>query len=87
METNATANTIREILIALTGNSTASFPPDANLYLDLGVASVHALRLLAELEEQFKVAIPDEEFVEATCINSLAALVQKLTVSKDSSSV
>jgi acyl carrier protein len=84
---SATANTIREILIALTGNSTDSFPPDANLYLDLGVASAHALRLLAEIEERFTIAIPDEEFVEASSINDLAALVNKLKTAQDSASV
>lgn len=34
----------------------------------LGVASVYALQLLAELEQAFGVSIPDEDFVEATSI-------------------
>lgn len=57
----------------------ADMPAEANLYLDLGVASVHALQLLTELEEQFGVAIPDDRFVEAISINDLTALMTGLT--------
>ena len=47
----------------------------ADLYLDLGVASIHALQLLVELEERYAVCIPDEEFVES---NSIAKLTEQL---------
>lgn len=53
-------------------------PADANLYLDLGVASVHAMELLMELEDKFEVQVPDDEFVEATSISQLAAMVDRL---------
>lgn len=53
-------------------------PGDANLYLDLGVASVYALRLLSELEQQFGVSVPDEEFVDATTINELTSMMERL---------
>jgi acyl carrier protein len=69
---------IRQVL-----NSVAGLPTDvdgkANLYLDLGVASVHALTLLSELESQFGVTIPDDEFITATDVDSLTALMQDLT--------
>jgi acyl carrier protein len=55
-------------------------PGDANLYFDLGVASVHALQLLADLEGEFDVSIPDEDFVEATSISQLSALMRSLAV-------
>lgn len=51
----------------------------ADLYLDLGMASVHALQLLTELEDHFGVQIPDDDFVEATSIEKLTALVQRLS--------
>lgn len=51
---------------------------DADLYLDLGVASAHALQLLVQLEERFGVQIPDDRFVEATSIGKLSAMIKEL---------
>jgi acyl carrier protein len=51
---------------------------DADLYLDLGVASVHAVQLLVELEEHFRVQIPDDDFVEAKSIATLTAMTKEL---------
>ena len=65
-------------IVADISNLSPDMPADANLYLDLGVASVHALQLLTELEEQFGVAIPDDRFVEATSISELTALMSEL---------
>jgi acyl carrier protein len=65
---------IRTMIAQITGLS-ADIAVDANLYLDLGVASVHALTLLTQLEEQFDIRIPDEDFVEATSISKLTLLV------------
>lgn len=57
-------------------------PAEANLYLDLGMASVYALHLLTELEAAFGVAIPDEEFVEATSVAKLTELMDSLTADR-----
>jgi acyl carrier protein len=65
-------------IVADISNLSTDMPADANLYLDLGIASVHALQLLTELEDQFGVAIPDDRFVEATSINDLTALMTGL---------
>ena len=65
-------------IVADISNLPSDMRADANLYLDLGVASVHALQLLTELEEQFGVTIPDDRFVEATSINDLTALMASL---------
>ncbi len=81
---STTADIISEVVVSVTNLPRKDISPDANLYLDLGVASVHAMQLLTELEKRFNVAIPDEEYVEATSINSLAALIQKLGAGKDS---
>jgi len=69
---------IREIITNITGLQ-SDIPGDANLYLDLGVASVYALQLLSELERQFGVSIPDEDFVDATSIDELTAMMERLT--------
>jgi len=66
-------------IVADISNLPVDMPAEKNLYLDLGVASVHALQLLTELEERFGVAIPDDRFVEAASINDLTALMISLT--------
>jgi acyl carrier protein len=73
---------VREIVARIAGLPFDT-PADANLYLDLGVASVHALQLLAELETEFAVAVPDEEFVEANSIAQLTALMRSLAPSEE----
>ena len=75
METREIERSVRSVVSDVSG-----IPPhadaDADLYLDLGMASVHALALLTELEGRFGVAIPDEKFVEATSISKLTALLK-----------
>jgi acyl carrier protein len=72
-----TESRVREIVSKIAELPT-DIPTDANLYLDLGVASVHAMHLLLELEERFDVSVPDEDFVEATSVALLAAMVDRL---------
>ena len=74
---NDTESKIRQILAEIAELST-DVPAEANLYLDLGVASVHAMQLLTELEGRFDVQVPDEEFVEATSIAELTRMVDRL---------
>ena len=68
---------VKQIVCQVTGLP-ADFDPNQHLYLDLGVASVHALQLLMEIEDKFGVGIPDEEFVEATSLKQLSEMVQRL---------
>jgi acyl carrier protein len=84
MEKTETA--IRQIITNVT-TLTHDVPGDADLYLDLGVASVHALELLTGLEEAFGVAVPDDEFVEATSINKLTAMMRGLMNQAEGESV
>jgi acyl carrier protein len=65
-------------LIARVSGISPTVPGDADLYLDLGVASVHALELLTQLEQVFSIRIPDDDFVEATSIDRLVILVGRL---------
>ena len=68
---------VREILASVTGHP-GDVSSDADLYLDLGIASVHALQLLTDLEEQFGVSVPDRDFVEATSVAKLTAMMSRL---------
>lgn len=77
METREIERSIRKIVGAVSGLSEHA-DADADLYLDLGMASVHALALLTELEERFGVPIPDDQFVEATSIAKLTATLSAL---------
>lgn len=79
---NNTENKIRQLVAEVAGVS-PDVPADANLYLDLGVASVHALQLLTELEGRFDVMVPDEDFVEATSITQLTTMINALVEEKD----
>jgi acyl carrier protein len=69
---------IRDMIAAISGIPAEQIPLDSNLYLNVGVASVHALQLLGELEQRFKIIVPDDEFVEATSVESLGQLVTRL---------
>lgn len=54
-------------------------PPadDDDIYL-AGFASTDALELLVELEDRFRVVIPDERFIAARTVADLAGLVESL---------
>lgn len=80
-----TEHRIRQIVTEIAGLS--DVPADADLYLDLGVASVHALQMLGALEEQFHVQVPDDEFVEATSITRLTAMMNSILIPKNGASL
>ena len=54
------------------------FDEKADFYSDLGMPSMKAMEVLMALEERFGVSVPDEEFVEATSLERLVALMQTL---------
>ena len=51
--------------------------PDDILY-DNGLNSMHALSLLVELEEQYQIAIPDDEFISARTPRELNEMIGRL---------
>jgi acyl carrier protein len=53
-------------------------PTDGDLYRDLGVKSTAALDLLLSLEDEFGVAIPDDQFGDARTVASLAQMIGEL---------
>jgi acyl carrier protein len=67
---------LREMLANL-GEFGVDFDANADLYADLGMASVKAMQLLIELEDGFGITISDEDFVEATTLERLTELVAK----------
>jgi acyl carrier protein len=72
-------------LICEHGALAPDFDPTANLYLDLGLPSMKAMLLLAEIEDKFGVAVPDDDYVVAASLDALAALVGRLVSERDGS--
>ena len=65
-------------MIASVGGLASDFDAQADIYSDLGMASVKAMQLLMELEDRFGVSIPDEDFVQATTLSSVHGLISRL---------
>jgi len=55
----------------------ADVGPDQDIF-EAGMSSVDALQLLLELESEFGVSIPDEDFVAARTPRALLDLVTRL---------
>lgn len=51
--------------------------PDEDFY-DAGFTSLRSLELLLQLEAEWDVAIPDEEFIVARSVRSLGDLIARL---------
>lgn len=60
----------------------AAFPPDADLFRDLGIDSTAALDLLMSLEDEFAVSIPDDTFGSARSLRAIARLISQLEGTK-----
>ncbi|MBK7925940.1 MAG: acyl carrier protein [Bryobacterales bacterium] len=70
-------NELRSLIVEITGLK-PDFDGSANLYTDLGVPSVKAMQLLMDLEEKFEVSVPDDDFIEATSLDTLVELIGRL---------
>lgn len=55
----------------------ADLKPDQDFY-DAGISSVMALPLLMDLEDNFGVTIPDQEFIAARTASTLEALIANI---------
>jgi len=65
-------------IISTVGEIPAEFPSAADLYRDLHLASFKSVDLLMALEERYKVAIPDDQYIEATTLERLTAMMRGL---------
>lgn len=73
----ALQNELRQLLMELAALP-EGFDAKADLYSELGVASMKAMELLMELEDRYQVSVPDEEFIQATSLQALAEMIQRL---------
>lgn len=68
---------LRQLLTEL-AHLPEGFDEKADIYGDLGMASIQAMELLMVLEERYGISVPDEEFIEATSLERLAGMIQRL---------
>jgi acyl carrier protein len=68
---------LRQLLTEL-ASLPEGFDETADLYGDLGMPSMKAMELLVALEERYGVSVPDEQFIEATSLERLAGMMQRL---------
>ena len=54
-----------------------SLAPDTEIYR-AGFSSVRVLELLLKLEDEFRVTIPDKEFMTARTPEAIAGLIERL---------
>lgn len=65
-------------IVSTVGEIPTGFPGNADFYRDLHLASFKSVDLLMALEERYKVTIPDDQYIEATTLQSLTAMMRGL---------
>ena len=50
--------------------------PDSTPFKDLGIDSMMAIEIVADVERQYKIKVPEEELVQVTDLDSVVKLVQ-----------
>lgn len=51
--------------------------PDATPFKDLGIDSMMAIEIVAEIERTYKLSVPEDELVRITNLDSVYALVKE----------
>lgn len=70
---------VTDIVHTVTKIPTADLSPDADLRIDFNVDSLLGLQIIARLEKQFGVRVPDEDLDSYTTIREAANLVDLLS--------
>jgi acyl carrier protein len=68
---------IRSIIAEIAERDEEEIKSDLNFVEDLGFDSMMALEILAKLEKQYKIKIPEEELTELTNLNQAIDLVKR----------
>ena len=70
---------IKELLANQLGADEESMTMDTNIAADLGADSLDVVELLAEIQDEFQVEIPDEEIENIRTIGDLTEFIQNNT--------
>lgn len=65
-------------LVAKIAETSANFPPDANLRDDLNVDSVRALELIFEVERELSIRVPEQRYGEVRTFADLLKVVSSI---------
>ena len=68
---------LQQIAVKRFGDRAAALTADADLFEVLGIDSLQALDLLTDLEEAFRVEIPDYELEGVSTLGGLAAIIRR----------
>jgi len=72
---------LRTMLSVTTGLPNSSITDDASLTRDLGLDSLDTVDLILQMEDQFKVSIPDEDYPKLQSVGQINDyLLRKLAV-------
>ena len=70
---------IKALLAEQLGADEESMTMDTNIATDLGADSLDVVELLAELQDEFEIEIPDEEIENIRTIGDLTEYIQSNT--------
>ena len=70
-------NKVKSLIANQLGISEDKVKEDSKLVEDLGADSLDTVEMLMTLEEEFGIAIPDEEAMQLTTVNSVVELIKK----------
>ena len=69
---------IYEIVARKLKTDASLIPEDANLKKELGADSIETVEIVFEIEEEYKIAVPDELAETINTINDAVSVVEKL---------
>ena len=72
-----TFDKVKKLIATQLGISEDKITPASKLVEDLGADSLDTVEMLMTLEEEFGIAIPDEEAMELSTVESIVALIDK----------
>ena len=67
---------LRTMLSVTTGLPNSSITDDASLTRDLGLDSLDTVDLILQMEDQFKVSIPDEDYPKLQSVGQINDYLQ-----------
>ncbi|HEV7379178.1 MAG TPA: acyl carrier protein [Dyadobacter sp.] len=67
---------LRNILATSTGLPTSSITDNASLTHDLGLDSLDTVDIVLQMEDQFKVSIPDDDYTKLQTVGAIYEYLQ-----------
>ena len=75
MELSEVRVKVKEMIAEIIEMEVDEFQDDQSFVDDLDLDSLRALEILAAVEKEFKVTIPEEKLAELTCVNATVDVV------------